>query len=48
QPLPFRQIRSVALNMADNGGPLKRFIMRYALGAIGHTPMLAKKSFSQV
>jgi 2-octaprenyl-3-methyl-6-methoxy-1,4-benzoquinol hydroxylase len=45
QPLPFRQIRSVALNMADNGGPLKRFIMRYALGAIGHTPVLAKKSF---
>jgi 2-octaprenyl-3-methyl-6-methoxy-1,4-benzoquinol hydroxylase len=44
QPLPFQKIRSIALNMADNGGPLKRFIMRYALGATGHTPLLAKKS----
>ena len=45
QPLPFQKIRSAALNIADNGGPLKRFIMRYALGAMGHTPALAKKSF---
>lgn len=45
QPKPFRQIRSLALSMADNGGPLKRFIMQYALGSMGHTPVLAKKSF---
>ena len=44
QPLPFQKIRSVALNLADNGGPLKKFIMRYALGSVGHTPALAKKS----
>jgi hypothetical protein len=45
QPVPFQKIRSLALSMADNGGPLKRFIMQYALGAMGHTPVLAKKSF---
>lgn len=45
QPVPFQKIRSLALSMADNGGPLKRFIMQYALGSMGHTPVLAKKSF---
>lgn len=45
QPRPFQKIRSIALNMADNGGPLKKFIMRYALGVMGHTPVLAKKSW---
>ena len=44
QPAPFQKIRSAALDIANNGGPLKRFIMRYALGAMGHTPVLAKKS----
>jgi 2-octaprenyl-3-methyl-6-methoxy-1,4-benzoquinol hydroxylase len=45
QPSAFQKIRSVALDLADNGGPLKRFIMRYALGSMGHRPKLAKKSF---
>jgi len=44
QPVPFQKIRSLALNLADNGGPMKRFIMQYALGAVGHTPKLAKKA----
>lgn len=46
QPEYVKKIRSIALNMADNGGPLKRFIMRYALGSMGHTPTLAKEKVS--
>ncbi len=40
-----QKIRSAALNLADNGGPLKRFVMHYALGTTGQLPTLAKKSF---
>lgn len=43
QPSAFRKMRSAALNLADNGGPLKRFIMRCALDSVGHTPTLAKR-----
>lgn len=42
QPLPVRVIRSAALNTADRAGPLKRFVMRYAMGTSGQLPLLAR------
>lgn len=43
QPAPVQTIRSAALNIADQGGPLKRFVMRYAMGTAGHLPRLARR-----
>jgi len=45
QPVALQKVRSTALNIADSGGPLKRFVMRYALGTAGHLPKLAHKRF---
>ncbi len=43
QPGPIQKIRSAALNFADQGGPIKRFVMKYAMGTAGHLPKLARK-----
>lgn len=43
QPSAFQKLRSAALNIADSAGPLKRFVMHYALGTSGQLPTLAKK-----
>lgn len=45
QATAFQKVRSAALNVADSAGPLKRFVMHYALGTSGQLPTLAKKSF---
>jgi len=42
QPGPVQTIRSAALNFADQGGPLKRLVMKYAMGTAGHLPKLAR------
>lgn len=44
QPTTVQKLRSAALNVADGAGPLKRFVMHYALGTAGQLPLLAKKS----
>jgi len=45
QPGVFQVLRSAALNVADAAGPLKRMVMRQALGTSGHLPSLAKKNW---
>jgi len=42
QPAPIRMARSAALNIADTVTPLKNLAMRYAMGTIGHLPLLAR------
>ena len=42
QPTPVRMLRSTALSVADNAGPLKHFVMRYAMGTSGDLPRFAR------
>lgn len=42
QPAPIRKVRSSALTLADSAGPLKRFVMRYAMGTNGDLPRFAR------
>ncbi|MFK7860588.1 MAG: UbiH/UbiF/VisC/COQ6 family ubiquinone biosynthesis hydroxylase [Granulosicoccus sp.] len=42
QPAPVRAFRSAALSVADNAGPLKHFVMRYAMGTGGDLPRFAR------
>lgn len=42
QPAPVRKLRSAALSIADSAGPLKHFIMRYAMGTEGDLPRYAR------
>ncbi len=42
QPQPFRKLRSTALSIADNAGPVKKLIMKYAMGTSGDLPRYAK------
>lgn len=42
QPAPVRAVRSAVMNMANNVTPLKRLMMRYAMGTAGDLPALAK------
>ena len=42
QPGLVRKLRSAALSLADNAGPVKHEVMRYAMGTRGHLPKLAK------
>jgi len=42
RPLPLRQARGAALQFADRAGPIKRFLMRYAMGTEGRLPALAR------
>lgn len=46
QPEPVKHMRSAALNVADRAGPLKKFVMRYAMGTAGQLPVLARHSVS--
>jgi len=43
QPQPVRRLRSAALGVADRAGPLKKFVMRYAMGTSGDLPQLARR-----
>lgn len=43
QPRPVRLLRSAALQLADNAGPLKGVVMRYAMGTGGDLPTLAQR-----
>jgi len=45
QPAAVQVFRSAALNLADSAGPLKRLVMRHALGTSGHLPSLAIKDW---
>jgi len=45
QPNALQVLRSAALNVADAAGPLKRMVMRQALGTSGHLPSIAKKKW---
>lgn len=42
QPAPFRKARSLALSAADNAGPLKHSVMRYAMGTGADLPRFAR------
>ena len=42
QPLPMRALRRLALGVADRAGPLKRTLMRRAMGVAGDLPALAR------
>ncbi len=42
QPGAFRKVRSAALSAADNAGPLKHVVMRYAMGTGGEVPRFAR------
>jgi len=42
QAAPVRLVRSAALSVADNAGPLKHFVMRYAMGTSGDLPRFAR------
>lgn len=42
QPKSVQWLRSSALNIANHGGPLKRFIMGHAMGTRGNLPTLAR------
>ena len=42
QPLPVRALRRAALGVADRAGPLKRVLMRRAMGVEGDLPALAR------
>lgn len=42
QPAPIRMARSAALSVADSAGPLKHFVMRYAMGIGGDLPRFAR------
>lgn len=42
QPAPIRMARSAALSVADNAGPLKHFVMRYAMGTGADLPRYAR------
>ncbi|MFK8079700.1 MAG: UbiH/UbiF/VisC/COQ6 family ubiquinone biosynthesis hydroxylase [Granulosicoccus sp.] len=42
QPAPVRALRSAALGMADNAGPLKHLVMRYAMGTGSDLPRFAR------
>lgn len=42
QPGPFRKLRSAAMSVADNAGPLKHTVMRYAMGTGGYVPRFAR------
>lgn len=42
RPAAVRGVRSAALQLADRGGPFKRFVMRYAMGTQGRLPALAR------
>ncbi len=39
--LPVRQVRSLGLRLVDGAGPLKSFLIRYAMGLSGDLPRLA-------
>ena len=43
QPSPIRRLRSAALSIADSAGPLKHFVMRYAMGTSGDLPRFARR-----
>lgn len=42
QPTALRRMRSTALTIANGAGPLKRFVMRYAMGTGGDLPRFAR------
>lgn len=42
QSAPIRRIRSAALDFADSAKPVKRLVMRHAMGTAGHLPVLAQ------
>jgi len=42
QPAPLRVLRRLALGAADRAGPLKRLVMRRAMGTVGDLPALAR------
>ena len=44
QPLPVRQLRRTALDIANNVRPLKNFLMGHAMGINGNLPILAQPS----
>jgi len=42
QPAPVRLLRSLALDAADKGGPIKTLVMKRAMGLVGDLPALAR------
>lgn len=42
QPAPLRRLRSLVLDAADKGGPIKMLVMKRAMGLVGDLPMLAR------
>lgn len=42
QPGPLRKVRSLAMSAANNAGPLKHTVMRYAMGTGGEVPRFAR------
>jgi len=42
QPAPVRKLRSAAMSIADNAGPMKRLVMQYAMGTSGDLPRFAR------
>lgn len=42
QPGPVRKLRSAAMSIADNAGPMKRLVMQYAMGTSGDLPRFAR------
>ena len=43
QPSPIRRMRSAALSVADSAGPLKHFVMRYAMGTSNDVSRFARR-----
>ena len=44
QPGPVRKLRSAAMSLANNAGPVKHEVMRYAMGTRGQLPKLARSA----
>ena len=42
QPEAVRRLRSAAMSVADNAGPMKHFVMRYAMGTAGDLPRFVR------